>query len=227
MSEERSNSSAPSSFSGRSMTGAAVSTGSTRLSTRTPGYDGWSPMPRTCRTLVRSSVPSVVSTTEWDWPDTTAPKTGLPVLSATPSDHSVVRHQAETAKRASDGAARSRALTSWLPLTTSGTRGLVIGSPEDCEVNQPGAEAEDGAVQVEQPLVLLDRRPQHLREVVRSHCAHAGGEQVEAGLVLASAELGIVERRHRVGHSLGRERLADRVVLLGPDRAPDQPGSLA
>ena len=45
-------------------------------------------------------------------------------------------------------------------------------SSEDRQVYQAGAEAEHGAVQVEQPLVLAHRRAQHLGEVGGAHLAH-------------------------------------------------------
>src|SRR5688572_8803462 len=99
------------------------------------------------------------------------------------------------------------------PAVWSVARQRLARRREDHEVEEAGAEAEDGAVEIEKPLVLADRRAKHLREVLWRHLAHARGDEVADGGGLALVELGIAERGHRVVDGLGRDRLADRVVL--------------
>ncbi len=77
---------------------------------------------------------------------------------------------ARTLGAASAGGAR-------LARRLAGVSALVAHHAEDRQVDEAGAEAEHGAVEEEQPLVLLHRRAQHLGEVRGRQLAHAGADQ--------------------------------------------------
>src|ERR671934_2623033 len=70
--------------------------------------------------------------------------------------------------------------------------------PEDREMDEACPEAEHGAVRVQHPLILADRRAQELHEVGVGHLAHPRLEQRPDARALLLGELRVGERRHRV-----------------------------
>ena len=80
---------------------------------------------------------------------------------------------------------------------TSSYCSLTSPTPKTSRCRNPPAEAHDGPVGVEHPLVLPDRRPHHLDEVARRQLLGAPGHQRADLRRLLAAELGVLERRDR------------------------------
>src|SRR5690606_24268510 len=146
-----------------------------------------------------------------------------PARTVAPRVRFTVRHDVVAATRSSPLMPCTRSV-----FPTTGTTRLagrfcssLISHPEDRQVNQAGEDAERAAVHEQQPLVLLDRRTQHLHAIRFAHPTHlTGGEVLDLGsLPVAEARGGEGRRRERTG--LARHRRSDVLVLPCADGYPD------
>ena len=122
--------------------------------------------------------------------------------------------------------ASSRTLRSGPPAATaaSGPMGSwsSISDPEDSQMEEAGPASEDGPVQEEQPLVLLDGRAQQLGELV-------GGSwriwRATKSLIFfaCSRPNASSSKAEAKSAASGRHRCADPVVLAAADRDPQRP----
>ena len=112
----------------------------------------------------------------------TVRSTSRPVRRVAPAVHTVERHAAPRRDPGDPGHLLEPFVHALAPST------------EDQQVEDSTAEAHDGPVGVEHPLVLTDRRPHHLHEVARRQLLGAPGHQRADLRRLLAAELGILER---------------------------------
>src|SRR4051794_19349624 len=96
------------------------------------------------------------------------------------------------------------------PRTSSPAEGgagsFVISHSEDQQVQPAGEEAEHTSVEEQQPFVLLDRRAQHLDEIVRAHLVHLVRDELADLARLSLVERRVTERYRRERARLRRHR---------------------
>src|SRR5882757_1845578 len=169
-----------------------------------------SPRPRTRHANDRRSAAASEAMLATGSPFMARLASAVPPVTVAPTDHDTACHHDVTTTRAMPGTARTR-LTSW-------SSDSVISHSKDRQVDEAREQAQRATVQEQQPLILLDRRPEHLDELVRPHLLHLRGDERIDLLGLLFVELRVGEcDRGEVGR-LGGDRGPDRVVLLRADR---------